>query len=136
MASASIAKDGRQAVSLSLLIPCIILAWLVMDAGARFIPTRYLSFHAWEAARLPTAINGPFAPNFHYYNDDSYGNLANMGNYRTMRVYHPETFTTDEFGLRNTPVSVGKPVKVITVGDSFAAGDSLESDDETLAGGL
>jgi hypothetical protein len=112
----------------------IISTSLVADVGLRFVPPARMAHRSWEAAFVFPRI-GPFAPNMVYDNDRAYGDLPAMANLPSLRVYRREHFTTDAFGFRNTPSAQNRPIRIIVVGDSFAAGAGL-SDSETLSAQL
>jgi acetyltransferase AlgX (SGNH hydrolase-like protein) len=130
------ARQPRKWTALRFLIPGIIFSFFLLNLAMRSIPPRWMGFHAWEAATLYATAEGDFAPNFHYVNDRAFGDLANMGNLRSLRHYRREVFTTDEFGFRNPPgIGVSKPPEFIVVGDSYAVGSGV-SDRETLSAQL
>lgn len=124
-------KLGRL-LQLRILVPFIILFAFALDVGSRVAvaPAR-LAFRGWEAATSSTATQGPFTPNLVYYNERSYGDLANLGNLPSIRQYHPELFTTDSWGFRITPAAEKLPVSILIFGDSFTGGAGL-SDEDTL----
>lgn len=122
-------------IELRFLVPTVIAVSFLADVGLRFVPPERIAFRAWEAVRLLPTADGPFTPDMVYRNDRAYGDLPNLGNLPSLRVYRPELFTTDVFGFRRTPVEQNCPVKMIVVGDSFAAGSGL-SDSETLSAQL
>jgi hypothetical protein len=123
----------RKWMALRSLIPLLLLATLLVDVGLRFIHPEHVAFRAWEPAGLFATAEGWFAPNFHYANDRSYGDLPNLGNLPRFRQYRREVFTTDEFGYRNPPSAGGNDMPAaVVVGDSFAAGCSV-SDWDTLS---
>jgi lysophospholipase L1-like esterase len=119
-------------IALGFLIPCVIALGLTTDFFTRFLPTRFFSFRAWEAVRRYPTSDGPFTPNASYRNDHSCGDLATRGNIPAYRVYRPETFSTDAFGFRKNPGEPRPTTSALLIGDSFAAGSSV-NDDETLA---
>ena len=121
---------------LRFLIPSLLLASLVANVALRFVPAQRVAFRAWEPAQLYATAEGWFAPNFHYANDRSYGDLPNLGNLPRFRQYRREVFTTDQFGYRNPPnqSSTDTPAAIV-VGDSFAAGCGV-SDWDTLSSQL
>jgi len=128
-------QPGKR-MGLRLLIPSLLLATLIVDVALRFIPPGLGYFRAWEAASLFASAEGSFAPNFHYDNARTYGDLSNFGNLPRFRQYHREVFTTDEFGFRNAPGGgSGKMPAAIVVGDSFAVGSGV-SDGDTLSAQL
>jgi hypothetical protein len=116
---------------LRFLVPSILAAGLIADVGLRFLPPERVAFRGWEAAILFPSADGPFTPNLVYETDHARGDLSNLGNLRSLRVYRPERFTTDTFGFRNTPASVGRPIRILVVGDSFTGGAGL-SDSDTI----
>jgi SGNH hydrolase-like domain, acetyltransferase AlgX len=123
-------------MGLRFLIPSLLLAALIADVALRFVPPDRIYFRAWEPAKLFATADGPFAPNFHYDNDRTYGDLSNLGNRPRFRQYHREIFTTDEFGYRNPPRGgTGEMPAVILVGDSYAVGCGV-SDADTLSAQL
>jgi hypothetical protein len=127
---------SRKWLGLRFLIPSLLLATLIVDVVWRFVPPGLDYFRAWEPASLFATAEGPFAPNFHYYNDRAYGDLSNFGNLPGYRQYHKEVFTTDSFGFRNPPSGGTDAVPAaIVVGDSFAVGCGV-SDGETLSAQL
>lgn len=123
-------------MGLRFLIPFLLLTTFVADISLRSMPPRMVFFRAWEAARLFATAGGPFAPNFHYENDRSYGDLSNMANLPRFRQYHREVFTTDNFGFRNMPgANAGEIPAAILVGDSFGVGSGVP-DNDTLSAQL
>ena len=123
-------------MQLRILIPSIILIGFTSDIGPRFVvPPQWVAFREWEAALLFHSVDGPFAPNFAYENEKSYGDLANLGNLPSFRQYHRIVFTTDEWGFRKTPSNAARPTTTVVVGDSFAGGAGL-SDVDTLSAQL
>ena len=122
-------------IELRFLVPLVLLVSFIADVGLRFVPPRVLAFRAWEAATMFPAAGGPFTPDLVYHNDRAYGDLPNLGNLPSLRVYRAETFTTDAFGYRYTPSAENRPIKILVIGDSFAAGSGL-SDSETLTAQL
>ena len=123
-------------MALRFLIPSLLLVSLLVDVTLRFVPPGMGYFRAWEAASLFATADGSFAPNFHYDNTHSYGDLANFGNLPRFRQYHREVFTTDEFGFRNSAnASSGEMPAAIVVGDSYAVGSGV-SDGDTLSAQL
>jgi hypothetical protein len=129
-------KPLQKRMGLRFLIPTLLLATLIVDVALRFIPLDRVYFRAYEPARLFATAEGPFAPNFRYDNEHSYGDLSNFGNRPSIRQYHEEVFTTDEFGFRNPPSGgAGETPAALLVGDSFAVGSGV-SDDDTLSAQL
>ena len=126
----------RKWPTLRFAISLIVLASLIVNVAARFIPPERVAFRAWDAASLYATSEGHFAPNFHYANDRTFGDLAKFGNLPSFRGYHREVFTTDEFGFRNSPGNgAGRPPAILVVGDSFAVGCGV-SDQDTLSAQL
>ncbi len=124
-------RKTTRSFSLSIFIPLVIVGSLIADVGLRFLPPERIAFRAWEAAILFPTADGPFTPNLVYHNEHAHGDLANLGNLRSLRVYRPEHFTTDAFGFRNTPASKDRDIQTLVVGDSFTGGAAL-SDSETI----
>ncbi len=126
--------DSYSRRSLGFWAPLILALALVGDLASRFVSYDHVAFRAWEAMTRgrPTGLGGMLAPNRRYANDRSYGDLAAMGNYRSLRQYRREVFTTDEFGMRNRPAAPSKPWGGILAGTSFSVGSGV-SDDETLS---
>ena len=122
-------------IGLRLLAPMVIVISFLADVGLRFVPPDRIAFRAWEAVRLLRNADGPFAKNLVYDSNRSHGDLPNLGNLPSRRVFRSEHFTTDDFGFRNTPGAENRPVRIIVVGDSFTAGSGL-SDSETLSAQL
>ena len=115
------------------LAPAALIAVVLADALLRFLPIEWLAFRAWEPMILKQRPTTPFEPNRFYHNDRAFGDLANMGNRPDLREFHPETFTTDEFGFRNPPnLATTPPPCAILVGSSFSGGCGV-SDNDTLA---
>lgn len=121
---------------LSVLLPALLTGALLADGVTRAMPVSTWSFRAWEGLTVHHGPTTPFEPLARFDSPSSFGDLANMGNIRFMRVYRRETFTTDAFGFRN-PVGRAESgrVSVLLLGDSFAAGSSV-SDELTLSGQL
>lgn len=132
---AQIGRPKMRVIELRFLAPIVIVISFLADVGLRLVPPERIAFRAWEAVTLWPIADGPFTPSMVYHNDRSYGDLSNLGNLPSLRVYRTEHFTTDSFGFRNTPSADNRPVRIIVVGDSFAAGSGL-SDSETLAAQL
>src|SRR5215510_11131728 len=124
--------DMHNWIQLRRLIPLLILATFSLDLGSRILlPPERLAFRGWDAALLFRSGEGPFRPNFSYFNARAYGDLSNLGNVPFIRQYHSESFSTDPDGFRKTlPVGTA-PTRILVVGDSFSAGAGL-SDNETL----
>lgn len=121
-------------MTLRVAIPLMVLASLIVNVASRFIPPARVAFRAWDAASLHATSEGHFAPNFRYANDGAFGDLANIGNLPSLRRYHREVFTTDEFGFRNSPSNgTGGPPAIILVGDSFAVGCGVSDQDSLSA---
>lgn len=120
--------------SLGLWTPLVLTLALFGDLASRFVSYDRVAFRAWEAMirGRPTGLGGMLAPNRRYTNDRSYGDLAAMGNYPSLRQYRREVFTTDEFGMRNRPAARSKPWGGILAGTSFSLGSGV-NDDETLS---
>lgn len=59
----------RKWPTLRFAISLIVLASLIVNVAARFIPPERVAFRAWDAASLYATSEGHFAPNFHYAND-------------------------------------------------------------------
>ena len=117
--------------------PLILVLALLGDLASRFVSYDHVAFRAWEAMTRgrPTGLGGMLAANRQYTNDRSYGDLAAMGNYPSLRQYRREVFTTDEFGMRNRPAARSKPWGGIVAGTSFSVGSGV-GDDETLSARL
>jgi hypothetical protein len=123
-------------LKLQAVLPAILAATLCADGVTRALPVGTWSFRAWEALTANNAAATPFQPLAQFDSPSSFGDLANLGNIRDMRVHRRETFTTDAFGFRNPPgLAESGTVSVLLLGDSFAAGSGV-SDDLTLAGQL
>jgi hypothetical protein len=121
---------------LKFVLPLILALTCVADGVTRALPVGHFSFRAWEAMTSNATAQGPFEPSARYDSTRSFGDLANMGNLRRMRIYRRETFTTDAYGFRNPPgLAESGTSSVLLIGDSFAAGSGV-SDELTLAGQL
>ena len=128
--------QSRKRMGLRFLIPTLLLATLIVDVILRIFAPGFGSFRAWEPANNFATADGPFAPNFHYYNNRAYGDLSNWGNLPGFRQYHKEVFTTDSFGFRNPPSRGTDAVPAaIVVGDSYAVGSGV-LDEDTLSAQL
>lgn len=128
-------KKAHRHWQLRIVIPSVMAAVFLLDAGMRFMPIDPFTFRAWEALERNRPPGAAFEPNRGYYNMRSYGDLAAMGNFPNLRQYRPERFTTDAFGFRNPPGLWKSQVDVILTGDSFAVGSGVR-DDETLSAQL
>src|SRR2546425_9520291 len=80
-------------------IPRLLVAVCLVDIALRFVSIDPLTFRAWEALRRYRPLRAAFEPNRQYYNGQSYGDLAVMGNLRALRQYRTEVFTTDALGF-------------------------------------
>jgi hypothetical protein len=122
---------------LRILLPVLVILAFCLDIGLRFVvPPERLAFRLWEPAmHLFPASDGPFRPGISLEKARSSGDVANMTNLPRLREFHRERFSTDESGFRKTPASLGREVRIVVFGDSFAAGAAL-SDDETLSAAL
>ena len=129
------ADPPRPLWQLGHVIPRLLVAVCLVDIALRFVSIDPLTFRAWEALRRYRPLRAAFEPNRQYYNGQSYGDLAVMGNLRALRQYRTEVFTTDALGFRNPPDVLGDEVSAILAGDSFAAGAGV-SDDETVSSRL
>lgn len=108
----------------------------ITDIALRFMPLERLAFRAWEAVTYHPVPNAPFAALKAYRNDHAYGDLSNSGNLPSLRDYHEEIFSTDEFGFRNLVPKGDAHVPLgLLVGSSFSAGNGL-NDDQTLSARL
>jgi hypothetical protein len=121
---------------LEVVAPVMMVVFGVLDIALRFMPIERLAFRAWETVTYHPEPNAPFAALKVYRNSHSYGDLSNSGNLPSLREYHAEVFTTDEYGFRNPPQTQDARVPSgLLVGTSFSAGCGL-SDDETLSARL
>jgi len=128
-------RQGKY-IALRFIIVVIIFSTLVLDGTLRFIPPDWIASRAWDAALLYASAEGPFAPNFHFSSDRTYGDLIKMGNLpSSYRRLHREVFTTDAFGFRNSPAAAATTPEILVVGDSFAVGSGV-SDQDTLSSQL
>jgi len=128
-------KAGYSVWQLGRVIPALLVAVLLVDIALRFASIDPLTFRAWEALERNRPPGAAFEPNRRYYNARSYGDLAARGNFRELRQYRPDLFTTDALGYRNPPRVLNAEVSAILAGDSFAVGSGV-SDDETLSSRL
>jgi hypothetical protein len=117
------------------LLPLIIGLFAVVDVAARWLPIDPLCFQAWACVTRYQEPGAIFEANRQFRSARTHGNLSNMGNLPSQRVYRPQVFTTDARGFRNPASAETAPVSALVVGDSFAAGDGI-SDDETLTAQL
>lgn len=117
-------------------VVALLVALFVVDFSLRFLPAEHFTFRAWEAMSLYHGRPGIFEPNRTYFNPRSSGDLAHIGNYRELRQFRPESFTTDGCGNRNRPdIFEGKPADLILLGSSFTVGSGVD-DEHTLSGQL
>jgi hypothetical protein len=127
--------DGRRIWRLETLIPGILVLFFVCDAALRFMPLENLSFRP-DDAMINSAWSpgvGPFWPQATYYNPRASGDLANLGNLPALRVFRPQSFTTDKRGYRNPAAAADStPPSVLLYGTSFSAG-SGNSDAQILS---
>jgi hypothetical protein len=128
-------KARRSVWQLRTVIPVLLAAVFLLDAGMRFLPIAPYTFRAWETLLRNRPPGAAFEPDQRYYNPRSYGDLASLGNFPDLRQYHPEGFTTDALGFRNDPRLLDAEVDTILAGDSFAVGSGV-SDDQTLSSRL
>src|SRR6187549_2051008 len=120
---------------LKVVLPLILAFACAADGLTRTLPVGFFSFRAWEAMIANAPADAPFEP-LARYDARSFGDLANMGNLRRMRIYRRETFTTDAYGFRNPPgLAESGTTSVLLIGDSFSAGSGVH-DKLTLAGQL
>jgi hypothetical protein len=121
---------------LKIVLPLILALTCAADGVTRALPVGFFSFRAWEALAANGPADAPFEPAARYDSTRSFGDLANLGNIRRMRIYRHETFTTDAYGFRNPPgLAESGTSRLLLIGDSFAAGSGV-SDELTLAGQL
>jgi SGNH hydrolase-like domain, acetyltransferase AlgX len=111
------------------LLPRVLVFVLLCDLGMRVLPLRVFAFRALEAAqrRLPNCM-GPFENDATFRFRNSYGDLASMGNLRSMRQYRNVTFTTDQLGFHNNEIPKQNPDNII-LGDSFAIASEVQEDE-------
>ena len=128
-------RAGYSVWQLGRVIPALLVAVLLMDVALRFVSIDPLTFRAWEALERNRPPGAAFEPNRRYYNARSYGDLAARGNFRELRQYRPDLFTTDALGYRNPPPVLNAEVSAILAGDSFTVGSGV-SDNETLSSTL
>jgi hypothetical protein len=123
-------------MKLQVVMTAMLVAAFCADAATRALPMGTWSFRAWEAVSAFRASSSPFEPRAAYDSPHASGDLANLGNLRTMRVYRRETFTTDAYGFRNPPGRAESgTVSALLIGDSFAVGSGVP-DHLTLAAQL
>jgi hypothetical protein len=121
---------------LAVVLPLILALTCAADGLTRALPVGFFTFRAWEAMTANAPADAPFEPWARYDSTRSFGDLANMGNIRRMRIYRRETFTTDAYGFRNARgLAESGASSVLLIGDSFAAGSGVP-DHLTLAGQL
>lgn len=114
-----------------MVLPLLIAVCLVGDLVARSLPIDPLCFQAWECVTRYQEPGSIFEANRQFRSDRTHGNMSNMGNLTSDRVYRPQVFSTDRFGFRNASHLASSSVRTVMVGDSFVAGYGI-SDDETL----
>ena len=123
---------SRQRVLLGWIAPAVVLTCLLLDIALRFVPTRLITFRAWESVTIFATGNGPFIASTVYSNPKSYGDLANLANLPHLRQYREEVFRTDAAGYRNRREAAKPFTGILLVGDSFTAGSGV-SDEQTLS---
>ncbi len=126
--------DSKFKINLEKLIPGIIFGALLLDIGMRNFPVGLLSFSAGEALTAKTKPGIPFVPNALFWTENSYGDLAALGNLPKEREIKVECFSTDEWGFRRNSLAQDriKPTQIILVGNSYSVGSGI-SDEQTLA---
>lgn len=115
-------------------LPRVLVLLALVDLAARFVPLDLFAFRAWEPMSVGNAATGPFRASARYFNPWAFGDLPRMLGRADLRQFHPELFSTDEFGFRNPPGlrRSGLPVAAMVNGNSFVVGCGL-SDDQTLS---
>jgi hypothetical protein len=121
--------------TLEFLIPLTLTIAVLAGLALQFMPLERLAFRSQEALIDPNPAGGPYLPDRRYRNDRSYGDLAQLGNFPSLRQYRLESFTTDHWGYRNSPPTVPDPAAAILIGDSFGVAVGVE-DSETLSAQL
>jgi len=121
--------------SVGWLLPRVLALVFLLDLVARAFPLELLCFRAWECVTRYPAPGSVFQAGMHFESRRTYGNLANIGNFKQYRQYRPQVFMTDQHGFRNSGTRPAAAGTVLVLGDSLVAGDGL-SDDETLTAQL
>lgn len=124
-------QTRRPAWQLGSVIPCLLVAALLVDIVARFMSVDPLTFRGWEAMSRFRPPGAAFEPNRRYSSARTYGDTAAMGNMPELRQYRLETFTTDAFGFRNVGDMWASGVTAVMIGDSQVVGSGV-SDSQTL----
>src|ERR1043166_6974772 len=101
VSQADISTRNRPRWSVGWLLPRLIALVFLLDLVARAAPLEPLCFRAWECVTRYPAPASVFQAGMHFESQRTYGNLANMGNFKQYRQYRPQVFTTDEYGFRN-----------------------------------
>lgn len=113
-------------------MPLVLVLTVLAEIVLRAVPLERFAFRSLEALGSPDRSGGPFLPSREYTNERSYGDLAGLGNLRSLRQYRREIFTTDRWGYRNAEDRLGGPPAGILLGDSFGVAPGVE-DSRTFA---
>lgn len=119
---------------MSRLAVAVLVTWLIVDVGLRFLPVERLGVSAITAAHRFTGRHSPFRANVSItVPAGSPGENAVRGNLPPTERRPPLRFSTDHLGYRRNPeVAPGTAPDVLFIGgDSFIYGANL-SDEETL----
>lgn len=123
---------GRRSLwRLRIVIPGLLTAAFLLDAGMRLLPIDAFTYRAWEALERGHPTGAVFEPNRRYVNARSYGNLAAMANLPALRQYRPVRVSTDAWGYRNASRVHDEEISAILAGDSFVVGAEV-GDEQTL----
>lgn len=119
------------------LLATILLFWLglsIVDWYGNFIIAEAdnpVFWRAWEVASNYTPRPGdqaPFKPLFRYEGRLE-GDLLNAANLQPRDFSRTQLFQVDEYGYRNEPGFLDKPIDAVVLGTSFVVGAALDQDE-------
>jgi hypothetical protein len=127
---------ARSKSLLGAILPCVLLLAMIIDAGLRLGPTRWLSPVRAPFARVytpPDDLSGSLEPNGHF-KAVYFGDLSRIGNLSNLRQYRHVEFDTDSLGYMNPADRLDRNhIDVLMVGDSFLTTTS-RGREQTLPG--
>jgi hypothetical protein len=115
----------------ALLLVSALLTLVTADLALRALAWRWLYPRSHDLLYQNQWPPMPLTPRFvgnAAYENDSFGDLASLVPDKSVRVGRHIVFTTDKHGFRNPPHASERPVELLLLGDSFAAGDGTTQD--------